>query len=116
MTLLQDLSPYSSSTTAGYMSGSSSNNLDYKQLYEAECRETSELRSKVDKCQSEIKIARKKIEQAKSCPASSASVSQQWRSSDYDTREKDRLRLEGDKLRAENRALTRVVSRLKRDN
>ncbi|KAA3681090.1 uncharacterized protein DEA37_0010843 [Paragonimus westermani] len=78
---------------------------DYKRLYEAEKVATDELREEVAAAQKETRELHEQI---------SAAIRSR-RSSNAEKRTLEKVRAESEKLRAEHRALVRVVSRLNRE-
>ncbi|VDD76137.1 unnamed protein product [Mesocestoides corti] len=93
---------YAPSTTPSSFSRAAEPSVDYKRLYEAEKQDTQELRGQIDRAQQELKDLRARIEEARKT----------HKSTNSDQRVLEELRAASEKLKAENRALTRVISRL----
>uniref|UniRef100_A0A5K3FFY5 PRKG1_interact domain-containing protein n=1 Tax=Mesocestoides corti TaxID=53468 RepID=A0A5K3FFY5_MESCO len=102
---LQDMDFYGQNSlpfrTSNFLSGWEPS-VDYKRLYEAEKQDTQELRGQIDRAQQELKDLRARIEEARKT----------HKSTNSDQRVLEELRAASEKLKAENRALTRVISRL----
>lgn len=95
--------------------------LDYKRLYEAERQDTLELRAQIDRAQQELRELRAQVEEARRLPSQQQQKQQQHQQqqkphqqhcNDADQRTLEELRASAEKLKAEHRALTRVISRL----
>uniref|UniRef100_A0A5K3FER8 PRKG1_interact domain-containing protein n=1 Tax=Mesocestoides corti TaxID=53468 RepID=A0A5K3FER8_MESCO len=116
---LQDMDFYGQNSlpfrTSNFLSGWEPS-VDYKRLYEAEKQDTQELRGQIDRAQQELKDLRARIEEARKTHKSTNSdqrpAEHQTTESEGDAKVLEELRAASEKLKAENRALTRVISRL----
>ncbi|KAL5965379.1 Protein phosphatase 1 regulatory subunit 12B [Taenia solium] len=114
-TVASTVSPAPSSS-----SRAAESSLDYKRLYEAERQDTQELRTQIDRAQQELRDLRAQIEGARRLTLQQQQRQQQQQQqnpqqqhcNDADQRTLEELRASAEKLKAEHRALTRVISRL----
>ncbi|VDN96096.1 unnamed protein product [Rodentolepis nana] len=87
-------------------------NLDYKRLYEAEKADNKELKNQIEKAQAELLELRTKVDEARRMPAQQQQSSQRINYNESDQRLLEELRAASEKLKAEHRALTGVITRL----
>ncbi|KER23455.1 hypothetical protein T265_08674 [Opisthorchis viverrini] len=99
--------------------GGSSATVDYKRLYEAEKLATDELRNEVMAAQKETRELQERIETAKQSRSMSGAhqrkIERRISECEEELKTLEKLRAESEKLRAEHRALVRVVARLNRE-
>ncbi|TPP65550.1 Protein phosphatase 1 regulatory subunit 12A [Fasciola gigantica] len=97
----------------------SSSSVDYKRLYEAEKSATDELRVEIAAAQRELRELQEQIDvtqrKRRSSDAEQRKLERKISECDEELKTLDKLRSESERLRAEHRALVRVVSRLNRE-
>ncbi|VDP71205.1 unnamed protein product [Echinostoma caproni] len=97
----------------------SNSSVDYKKLYEAEKSATAELRAAIASAQSELRELQEQVEatqrKRRSSDAEQRKLERKISECDEELKTLDKLRSESERLRAEHRALVRVVSRLNRE-
>ncbi|TGZ72412.1 hypothetical protein CRM22_002102 [Opisthorchis felineus] len=105
--------------SSGGGGGCSSTTVDYKRLYEAEKLATDELRNEVVAAQKETRELQERIEAAKQSRSMSGAhqrkIERRISECEEELKTLEKLRAESEKLRAEHRALVRVVARLNRE-
>ncbi|VDL59505.1 unnamed protein product [Hymenolepis diminuta] len=87
-------------------------NLDYKRLYESEKADNQDLKTQIEKAQAELRELRAKVDESRRLPSQQQHSTQRINSFDSDQRMLEELRTTSEKLKAEHRALTGVITRL----